>query len=43
VTPRTFPLLIAILWGVPTIFQADPIGPYFRNSLDPIVSLLVPR
>ena len=38
-----FPVLIAILWGVPALFQVDPIGAYFRHTVDPIFNLLVPR
>ena len=38
-----FPLLIAILWGVPALFQVDPIGAYFRHTVDPVFNLLVPR
>ena len=38
-----FPLLIAILWGVPALFQVDPIGAYLRHIVDPIFNLLVPR
>ena len=38
-----FPVLIAILWGVPALFQVDPIGAYFRHTVDPVFNLLVPR
>ena len=38
-----FPLLIALLWGLPALFQIDPIGAYFRHTVDPIFNLLVPR
>ena len=38
-----FPLLIALLWGVPAVFRVDPIGAYFRHTVDPIFNLLVPR
>jgi Zn-dependent protease len=38
-----FPLLIALLWGVPALFQVDPIGAYFRHTVDPLFNLLVPR
>jgi Zn-dependent protease len=42
--PRyAFPVLIAILWGVPALFQIDPIGTYFRYTVDPTFNLLVPR
>jgi Zn-dependent protease len=38
-----FPVLLALLWGVPALFQVDPIGVYFRYTVDPIFNLLVPR
>jgi Zn-dependent protease len=38
-----FPLLIALLWGLPALFQVDPIGAYFRYTVDPLFNLLVPR
>jgi Zn-dependent protease len=38
-----FPLLIALLWGVPALFQVDPIGAYLRHTVDPMFNLLVPR
>jgi len=38
-----FPLLIALLWGLPALFQIDPIGAYFRHTVDPLFNLLVPR
>ena len=37
-----FPVLIALLWGVPALFQVDPIGAYFRHTVDPLFNLLVP-
>ena len=38
-----FPLLIGLLWGLPALFHVDPIGAYFRHTVDPLFSLLVPR
>ena len=38
-----FPLLIALLWVVPAVFQVDPIGAYFSHTVDPVFNLLVPR
>jgi Zn-dependent protease len=38
-----FPLLIALLWGLPALFQIDPIGAYLRYTVDPMFNLLVPR
>ena len=38
-----FPLLIVLLWGVPAVFHIDPIGAYFRHTVDPLLKLLVPR
>ncbi len=38
-----FPVLIALLWGVPALFDVDPIGAYFRYTVDPLFNLLVPR
>ena len=38
-----FPLLIALLWGLPALFQIDPIGAYLRHTVDPLFNLLVPR
>jgi hypothetical protein len=38
-----FPVLLALLWGVPALFQIDPIGAYFRHTVDPLFNLLVPR
>jgi Zn-dependent protease len=38
-----FPILIALLWGVPAVFGIDLIGVYFRNTVDPLFNLLVPR
>jgi Zn-dependent protease len=38
-----FPLLIALLWGLPALFQIDPIGAYLRHTVDPFFNLLVPR
>jgi Zn-dependent protease len=38
-----FPILIALLWGVPAVFGIDLVGVYFRNTVDPLFNLLVPR
>ena len=38
-----FPVLIALLWGLPALFQVDPIGAYLRHTVDPLFNLLVPR
>jgi Zn-dependent protease len=38
-----FPVLIALLWGVPALLHVDPIGAYFRYTVEPIFNLLVPR
>ena len=38
-----FPVLIGLLWGVPALFHVDPIGAYFRYTVDPLFNLLVPR
>jgi Zn-dependent protease len=38
-----FPVLIALLWGVPALFHVDPIGAYFRYTVHPMFNLLVPR
>ncbi|MFO7691779.1 MAG: hypothetical protein R6V57_01720 [Vicinamibacterales bacterium] len=42
-TASAIPLLIALLWGVPAVFQVDPIGACFRHTVDPMFNLLVPR
>jgi len=34
---------LALLWGLPALFQIDPIGAYFRHTVDPLFNLLVPR
>ena len=39
----SFPVLIALLWGVPAMFGVDPIGAYFRHTVDPLFDILVPR
>jgi Zn-dependent protease len=38
-----FPLLIALLWGLPSLFRIDPIGAYLSHTVDPLFRLLVPR
>ena len=38
-----FPILLVLLWGVPTVFHVDPIGAYFRHTVDPIFRMLVPQ
>jgi Zn-dependent protease len=38
-----YPLLLALLWGVPALFQVDPIGACLRRAVDPLFNLLVPR
>jgi hypothetical protein len=36
-------LLPLLLSGLPALFQIDPIGAYFRHTVDPLFNLLVPR
>lgn len=38
-----FPILIALLWGVPAVLRVDPIGIYFAYTVDPLFRILVPR
>jgi len=38
-----FPILIALLWGVPAVFHVDLIGAYFRHTVDPLFKMLVPH
>ena len=38
-----FPILLVLLWGVPTVFHVDPIGAYFRHTVDPLFRMLVPQ
>jgi len=38
-----FPILLVLLWGVPTVFHVDPIGAYFGHTVDPIFRMLVPQ
>ena len=38
-----FPILIALLWGVPALFRVDPIGVYLAHTVDPLFRILVPQ
>ena len=38
-----FPILLVLLWGVPAVFHVDPIGAYFRHTVDPFFRMLVPQ
>ncbi len=38
-----FPMLLALLWGVPALFRVDPIGIYLRYTVDPLFRMLVPQ
>lgn len=38
-----FPILLAILWVVPALVHVDPIGAYFRLTVDPLFRLIVPQ
>jgi Zn-dependent protease len=38
-----FPVLIALLWVVPSVLGIDPVGAYLRHTVNPLFNLLVPR